>query len=140
MGNDLAQAWFERRTTRTGDWPLDRLLAGKRDAGARISVVIPALDEQASVGAVVAGVRQALMERAQLVDELVVIDSLSGDRTAEVARRHGATVHSVADIRPELGVRRGKGEALWKSQFVTTGDVLVFIDADLTEWGPHFVS
>jgi glucosyl-3-phosphoglycerate synthase len=138
--DDLAQAWFERRTTRTADWPLARLLAGKQEAGARISVVIPARDEQASVGAVVTGVRRALMERAQLVDELVVIDSLSTDRTAAVARSHGATVYSVADIRPELGVRRGKGEALWKSQFVTTGDVLVFIDADLTEWGPHFVS
>ena len=49
-------------------------------------------------------------------------------------------MHSVADIRPELGVQKGKGEALWKSLFVTSGDLLVFIDADLTEWGSHFVT
>ncbi len=33
----------------------------------------------------------------------------------------------------------GKGEAMWKSQFVTTGDVLVFMDADLLDWDTHFV-
>jgi glucosyl-3-phosphoglycerate synthase len=67
------------------------------------------------------------------------MDSLSSDRTAEVAANAGARVHSVADVRPDLGVHPGKGEALWKSQFVTSTDVIAFIDADLTEWGTHFV-
>ncbi|MBN9618283.1 MAG: glucosyl-3-phosphoglycerate synthase, partial [Actinobacteria bacterium] len=62
------------------------------------------------------------------------------DATADVARAAGAVVASVADVRPDLGVRAGKGEALWKSLFVTSGDLLVFIDADLTEWGTHFVT
>jgi glucosyl-3-phosphoglycerate synthase len=75
-----------------------------------------------------------------LVDELIVMDSLSRDETAAVARAAGATVHSVAEVRPDLGVQKGKGEALWKSQFVAKGDVLVFIDADLTSWGTHFVT
>ena len=49
-------------------------------------------------------------------------------------------MHRAGDIAPELGAYRGKGEALWKSLLVTHGDVLVFVDADLTSWGPHFVT
>lgn len=138
--NEVARAWFARNTSRTADWELDRLLAARAVSGATVSVVIPARNEAATIGPVVAQIRTALMEEAGLVDELVVMDSLSTDATAEVAADLGAQVHSVADVRPDLGVRAGKGEALWKSQFVTGSDVLVFIDADLTAWGPHFVS
>jgi glucosyl-3-phosphoglycerate synthase len=133
-----AREWFARRTSSAADWPLDRVVAAK--AGTRVSVVIPARNEEASVGEVVRMIRAELMTGAGLVDELVVMDSLSEDATAEVARDAGAAVYSVVDVAPELGVRAGKGEALWKSLFVATGDVLVFIDADLTEWGTHFVT
>jgi len=125
------QTWHWR------EWPAEALLEAKGRAGARISVVIPAHDEERTVGGVVAAIRAAL---APLVDEVVVIDSESGDRTAAVAGRAGATVHRARDIAPELGSHPGKGEALWKSLLVTSGDLLVFIDADLTHWGPHFVS
>jgi glucosyl-3-phosphoglycerate synthase len=103
-------------------------------------VVIPARDEAPTIAGIVDGIRTALIEQAPLVDELVVMDSDSADDTAAIARDHGAQVHAVRSVRPDLGGHAGKGEALWKSQFVTSGDVLVFIDADLTEWGPHFVS
>lgn len=132
-----AEDWFARRTSAAADWPLDRLLAAK--GGTRVSVVVPARDEEASVGEVVRQVRSELVD-AGLVDELVVMDSLSTDATAAVAEAAGARVVGVGDVLPELGVRAGKGEALWKSLFVTSGDVLAFIDADLTEWGPHFVT
>jgi glucosyl-3-phosphoglycerate synthase len=133
-----AQEWFDRRTSSAADWSLDRVAAAK--GGSRVSVVIPARDEEASVGEVVRMIRAELVDGAGLVDELVVMDSLSRDTTARVARAAGADVFSVAEVAPEVGVRTGKGEALWKSLFVTTGDVLVFIDADLTEWGTHFVT
>lgn len=107
---------------------------------ATVSVVIPARDEEATVGDVVAGVRRAWVEDVPLVDELVVIDSDSTDGTAEVARAAGAIVHAAAEVLPGLGPARGKGEALWKALHVTSGDVLVFLDADLVEWGTHFVS
>ncbi len=116
----------------------EELLAAK--GGTTVSVVIPARDEEATVGAVVAGVRRAWVEGVPLVDELVVIDSDSTDGTAAVAAAAGATVHAAREVLPGLGVARGKGEALWKSLHVTTGDVLVFLDSDLIEWGPHFVS
>lgn len=87
-----------------------------------------------------AGLRRELVETQPLVHELVVIDSDSTDDTPRVAADAGATVHRAADIAPHLGSHPGKGEALWKSLFVTTADLLVFVDADLTEWGPHFVT
>jgi glucosyl-3-phosphoglycerate synthase len=145
-----AQQWCAARTTASRDWPLSRVAELKRAAGARVSVVIPARNEAATIADVVRGIRAELVDAdaaagtagtaGPVVDELVVMDSLSTDDTAAVAAGAGADVHSVADVVPELGVRAGKGEALWKSLFVTTGDVLVFVDADLTDWGTHFVT
>ncbi len=103
-------------------------------------MVIPARDEEATIGGIVAGIRRELVDELRLVDELVVMDSDSTDSTGELARSAGARVFAVRDVRPDLGRFPGKGEALWKSLFVTTGDLLVFIDADLTHWGTHFVS
>ena len=120
--------------TSAADWSLERVSTLKSDA--TIAVVIPARDEEQSVGDVVSAIAHDL---GGFVDELVVMDSLSSDRTADVARQAGAHVFSVADIRPDLGVHPGKGEALWKSLFVTRADIVAFIDADLTEWGTHFV-
>ncbi len=80
------------------------------------------------------------MKDAPLLDEIVVIDSDSADATAEVAEQAGATVYRANEIAGEFGARKGKGEALWKSLFVVAGDVLVFVDGDLTRWGPHFVT
>ena len=125
------------RTVPVG-WSADALLAAKGDQ--RVTVVVPARDEEATVGAVVDGIRRAWVQDVPLVDELVVVDSDSTDATAAVARAAGATVHAAREILPDLGPARGKGEALWKSLHVTTGDVLAFLDADLIEWGPHFVS
>jgi glucosyl-3-phosphoglycerate synthase len=116
------------------DWSHGRITSIKGES--TLAVVIPARDEEGTIGQVVSAIAAELGE---LVDELVVMDSLSSDRTAEVAANAGARVHSVADVRPDLGVHPGKGEALWKSQFVTSTDVIAFIDADLTEWGTHFV-
>lgn len=124
---------------RHDEWSVEDLLSDKEAAGLTVSVVIPARDEESTVGAVVDAVRRAWVDEVSLVDELVVIDSDSVDATAERARAAGARVHAAADVRPDLPAARGKGEALWKSLHVTTGDVLVFLDADLLDWGPHFV-
>ncbi|HEX6248604.1 MAG TPA: glucosyl-3-phosphoglycerate synthase [Nocardioidaceae bacterium] len=129
-----------RPPQRWSDWTVEDLVDAKEARGLSVSLVLPARDEAATVGGIVARVRESMVEAARLVDEIVVIDSDSSDATAEVARTAGATVHPASSVRPDLGVRRGKGEAMWKSLFVTSGDVLVFMDADLTEWDTHFVS
>ncbi|MGA8256119.1 MAG: glucosyl-3-phosphoglycerate synthase [Nocardioides sp.] len=121
------------------DWSTDELLSAKQSAGVRVSLVVPARNEAATVGDVVSRVREALVDTVSLLDEIVVIDSDSTDATYDVATDAGATVHRSAEIRPELGSHPGKGEAMWKSQFVAQGDLLVFMDADLHDWDTHFV-
>ncbi|MFD6951742.1 glucosyl-3-phosphoglycerate synthase [Nocardiopsis sp. TSRI0078] len=132
--------WFERRTYRSSEWTVEQLVELKRRRGSTVSLVIPARDEAATVGGIVARVRTALQEEAPLLDEIVVMDSDSTDDTGARARAAGAAVHRVGDVRPELGHHRGKGEAMWKSLFVTSGDIIAFMDADLVEWDTHFVS
>ncbi len=125
------------RTLHWDDWTLDELVAAKGDLP--VSLVVPARNEASTVGDVVTRVRERLVDTVSLVDEVVVIDSDSTDATAEVAADAGAIVHRAADIRPELGSHPGKGEAIWKSLFVTRGELVVFMDADLTDWDTHFV-
>ena len=122
------------------DWTPEQLLSLK--GGRTVSVVVPARNEEATVAAVVERILADFVQAdaGGLVDEVVVIDSDSTDATAQVARSAGAKVFSARDIRAELGSVAGKGEALWKSQFVTAGDVVVFVDADLVDWGTHFVT
>jgi glucosyl-3-phosphoglycerate synthase len=104
-----------------------------------VSVVIPARNEERTVGEIVSRIAR-LGADTGLVDELVVMDSDSTDETSTVAAEAGATVHRAREVASHLDAFAGKGEALWKSLLVTKGDLLVFVDADLTEWGPHFVS
>jgi glucosyl-3-phosphoglycerate synthase len=104
-----------------------------------VSVVIPAKNEERTVAGVVSAIARLAAETG-LIDEVVVMDSDSTDATAVLAAQAGAAVHRARDVAPELGGWPGKGEALWKSLLVTKGDLLVFVDADLTHWGPHFVT
>jgi glucosyl-3-phosphoglycerate synthase len=137
-----ARAWFEHRTTSAtslDDLDLPALLRAKRWGNHRVSVVLPARDEEATVGRLVADVRERWIRRVPLVDELVVMDSDSTDATAAVARAAGADVVATGEVLPAHGSRPGKGEALWKSLAATTGDLLVFLDADLLGNVSHYV-
>ncbi|MFF4156143.1 glucosyl-3-phosphoglycerate synthase [Streptomyces sp. NPDC001678] len=135
------ERWLARRSWSAADRPLDQLLAAKGDTGTTVSVVLPALNEEATVGEIVATIRRELMsESVPLVDELVVLDSGSTDRTAEVAAAAGARVVHRDEILPRLPALPGKGEVLWRSLLVTTGDVVCFVDADLKDFSGTFVS
>ena len=127
------------RTSHWRDWPAELLATRKRELGVTVSVVIPARNEERTVGEVVSRIARLAADTG-LVDELVVIDSDSTDKTSATAAGAGATVHRAREVAPHLGTHPGKGEALWKSLLVTKGDLLVFVDADLTHWGPHFVT
>ncbi|MEU5611826.1 glucosyl-3-phosphoglycerate synthase [Streptomyces sparsogenes] len=135
------ERWLKERSWSADDRPLDLLLAAKRATGRTVSVVLPALDEEATVGEIAATIRRELMsEAAPLVDELVVLDSGSTDRTAEVAAAAGARVVHRDSLLPELPALPGKGEVLWRSLLATSGDIICFIDADLREFDARFVS
>ncbi|MFE6041595.1 glucosyl-3-phosphoglycerate synthase [Streptomyces sp. NPDC056452] len=136
------ERWLTRRSWSADDRPLDRLTAARaRDPHrARVSVVLPALNEEETVGAIVEEIRRELMEKVRLVDELVVIDSGSTDATAAVARRAGARVVHRDAILPRIPAVPGKGEVLWRSLLVTSGEIVCFIDADLKDFSADFVS
>jgi len=127
------------RTHRWQDWSLSDLVSAKEAGHLAVSLVVPAHNEGATVGDVVSRVRTALVDSVALLDEIVVIDSDSEDDTFAVAEDAGAIVYRSRDIRPDLGSQPGKGEAMWKSLFVTRGDLIVFMDADLIDWDTHFV-
>lgn len=131
--------WFERRTTALADWPVAEVLAAKQASATTVSVVLPALNEEATVGTIAAAIRHELIDRHPLVDELLVVDSGSDDRTAEVAAAAGARVVHRDAILPRLPSVGGKGEVLWRSLLATAGDLVVFVDADLERFRPELV-
>ncbi|QCU79217.1 glucosyl-3-phosphoglycerate synthase [Citricoccus sp. SGAir0253] len=135
MRQDVSD-WFAARSHRAGEWSPQDLLEAKGDC--TISVVLPARNEARTVGQIVGALRAELMEAVPLVDELVVVDSDSDDDTAEVARAAGAQVFRQDGILPGHGNVPGKGEALWKSLAVTSGDVVAFIDSDLRDFETAF--
>jgi glucosyl-3-phosphoglycerate synthase len=134
------ERWLRTRSWSVTDRPLHQVLAAKRAAGSTVSVVLPALNEEETVGDIVAVIRRDLVQRAPLVDELVVVDSGSTDRTAEVAAAAGARVVHRDEILPRIPAVPGKGEVLWRSLLATTGDIVCFVDADLREFSSDFVT
>lgn len=134
------ERWLTTRSWSLTDRPLHQLLAAKQRTNQSVSVVLPALNEEETVGDIVSVIRHDLMQQVPLVDEIVVVDSGSTDRTSQVAAAAGATVVHRDDILPRLPAVPGKGEVLWRSLLVTRGDIVCFIDADLKEFSSDFVS
>ncbi len=130
--------WFAESNYHHAEFAdLRRLVALKEQHNVTISLVLPTLNEAATVGPIVRAARMELMERVPLVDELLVIDSASTDETREVAAAEGARVVQHPDVLPEYGSYRGKGEALWKSLYETSGDIVVWCDTDVQDWEPR---
>ncbi|MGW0612713.1 glucosyl-3-phosphoglycerate synthase [Streptomyces sp. NPDC002788] len=134
------ERWLSTRSWSANERPLHRILAAKQRTGRTVSVVLPALNEEETVGDIASVIRHDLMLQVPLVDELVVVDSGSTDRTSEVAAAAGATVVHRDAILPRLPTVPGKGEVLWRSLLVTRGDIVCFVDADLRDFSSDFVS
>jgi glucosyl-3-phosphoglycerate synthase len=133
----IVEAWMTYRTSNATKWTAAQLARAKTGP---VSVVIPAHNEEATVGAIVATIRRRLMDQIPLVDEIVVVDSRSTDATATVAAVAGARVVSQDDITRGLPRLEGKGDALWAGLAASTGDVVAFVDGDLREFSAHFVT
>ncbi|MGH8886374.1 MAG: glucosyl-3-phosphoglycerate synthase [Egibacteraceae bacterium] len=132
----MRNTWFARRTYHTDDFDLDDLAARKAARGLRVSVVLPARDEAETISGVVSA---ATALREKLVDEVVVLDGGSTDGTRKLAEAAGATTFDDAEVLRRLGPVLGKGDALWRSLTVTSGDLVVFIDTDIRNPDPRFV-
>jgi glycosyltransferase involved in cell wall biosynthesis len=136
----LVDKWFAENTFHADEFSdLKQLMALKQEQGSTISLALPSLNEEQTIGKVISTIKKSLMDDVHLLDEIVLIDSASTDNTRQIARDLGIPVHIHQDLLPELGARAGKGEALWKSLLVTKGDIIVWIDTDITNIHPRFV-
>lgn len=136
----LVDKWFAENTFHGEEFKdLNYLLSLKERQGLTISLALPALNEEETVGKVIATIQNALMRAVPILDEIVLMDSNSTDRTREIAADLGVPVYIHQEVLPKYGARKGKGEALWKSLYCTRGDLIIWIDTDIVNIGPHFV-
>lgn len=133
--------WLETNTFHHSEfWDMQELLRAKREAGVTISLCVPSLNEEATIGKEVIVFKSELMDRYPFVDEFAVIDSGSTDRTLEIAASYGADTYLSADILPDYGDKPGKGENLWKAIHQLKGDIICYVDADIKNIHPKFVT
>ncbi|MEZ5304099.1 MAG: glucosyl-3-phosphoglycerate synthase [Verrucomicrobiales bacterium] len=139
--SDQIEPWLQSNTFHHSEfWDLRKLAELKQEKGLSISVCIPTLNEEATIGKEIIIIKSELMDRYPLIDEIAVIDSGSTDRTQEIARSFGADVYFSGDILPGQGFKRGKGENLWKAIHQLKGDIVCYVDADIRNIHPRFVS
>lgn len=132
--------WFAENTFSGDEFAdIERLLHWKRRQGVTISLALPALNEAATIGPLIDALKAPLYDAAPLLDEIVLIDSNSTDDTRALARLRDIPVHIHQRILPQYGAFAGKGEALWKSLYVTRGDIVVWVDTDIHDIHPRFV-
>jgi glucosyl-3-phosphoglycerate synthase len=128
----MNKGWLKKNTFHYTDFSdLGRLVEEKQKKNLAISLCLPTLNEEKTIAKEIVIMKSELMSRYPLLDEIVVIDSGSTDQTRKIARSYGANVYEATDILPDLEQFKGKGENLWKALFVTKGDIIVYIDADI---------
>ncbi len=136
----VVDKWFAENTFHAGEFrDIGKLVEMKERQGLTVSVGLPTLNEEKTIGLVIKRVKAMLMDRYPLIDQILVVDSESEDRTVAIARDLGVEVKLHTEILPELGSRRGKGEALWKSLYALDGDIVAWIDTDIRNIQPRFV-
>jgi len=124
--------WLKENTFHYSEFgDLSQLVDEKQKKNLKISLCLPTLNEEKTIAKEIIIMKSELMSRFPLVDELVVIDSGSTDNTVAIARSFGADVYDANAILPDLEQFKGKGENLWKALYITTGDIIVYIDADI---------
>ena len=134
------ERWFGESNFHHAEFAdLRRLVTLKDKQKLTVSLVLPTLNEEETIGPIVRRAIREMVGRVPLLDEILVIDSASTDRTREIAEAEGARVVQHPDILSRYGSFTGKGEALWKSVYETTGDIIVWADTDVKNWHPRMV-
>ncbi len=136
----MDNSWLQKNTFYHSQFSnLEHLVLEKRRKGLSISLCLPTLNEEKTIAKEIIIMKSELMTRFPLLDEIIVVDSGSTDRTLEIAAEYGADVYTASDILPDLKDFKGKGENLWKALYVTRGDIIVYLDADIKNVHHRFV-
>jgi len=135
-----SRQWLQQRTFHHSTfWDIKRLVEEKQRQGLCISLCLPTLNEEKTIGQEIIILKAELADRYPLLDEIAVIDSGSEDRTCEIAASFGADVYIASEHLTEHGNHRGKGENLWKALYLLRGDIIVYVDTDIKNIHPRFV-
>lgn len=136
----LVDKWFAENTFDSNEFSdIENLLVSKENAGLSISLALPSLNEEETIGEIIKIAKENFYERYQLLDEIILVDSGSTDRTRDIAESYGIPVFLNQDILKEYGVRIGKGEVLWKSLYLTSGDIIFWVDTDIKNFSPKYI-
>jgi glucosyl-3-phosphoglycerate synthase len=131
--------WISRNTFHHSQfWDLKQLIESKAKQGLTISLCLPTLNEEKTIGKEVILFKSELIDRYPLLDEIAIIDSGSTDKTCEIAGSFGAAVYHSSEILPQYGEKKGKGENLWKAVYQLKGDIICYVDADIANIHPRF--
>jgi len=134
------EEWFKKRCFRAESYcDVDALVEAKKEKGETISVVIPSLNEEENIGKVIRTIREELVDKKPLVDEIIVMDGGSEDDTKKVARKEGARFYLSSEVLKRYSGEKGKGDNLWKGLYTSKGSIIVYLDADLENIHPRFV-
>jgi glucosyl-3-phosphoglycerate synthase len=136
----MNNTWLKTNTFHYSEFrDLDRLVKAKQEKKLTISLCLPTLNEESTIAKEIVIMRSELMTRHPLLDEIVVIDSGSTDNTRDIAASYGADVYEATKTLPHLPPYQGKGENLWKALYITRGDIIVYLDADIKNIHHRFV-
>ncbi len=135
-----SEKWLAERTFHHSNfWDIKWLVEEKQRQGLSISLCLPTLNEEKTIGKEIVILRSELVDRYPLLDEIAVVDSGSNDRTCEIAESFGADVYIASEQLTEHGNHPGKGENLWKALYLLRGDIIVYVDTDIKNIHPRFV-
>ena len=136
----LSEKWLAERTFHHSTfWDIKRLVEEKERQGLSISLCLPTLNEEKTIGQEIVILKAELADRYPLLDEIAVVDSGSSDRTCEIASSFGADVYVASEHLTEHGTHLGKGENLWTALYLLRGDIIVYVDTDIKNIHPRFV-
>ncbi|MCJ7623436.1 MAG: glucosyl-3-phosphoglycerate synthase, partial [Anaerolineaceae bacterium] len=136
----LVDKWFAENTFDADEFGnIDYLIERKEALGLTISLALPTLNEEKTIGKVIKVAKTKFMDEKHLLDEIILVDSNSTDRTREIARSYGIPTYINDEVLSKYGVRQGKGEGLWKSLYLTSGDIIFWVDTDIRNFNPKFI-
>lgn len=132
--------WLQTRTYHHSEFSnISELVERKQQKNLSISLCFPTLNEEKTIGKSVVLMKSELIDRYPLLDEIAVIDSGSTDKTLSIARTFGADTYIASEYLCENGSFTGKGENLWKALYLLKGDIIVYVDADISNIHHRFV-
>lgn len=134
------EEWFEKNKFKCDSFrDIKRLVKIKKEKKLKITVCIPTLNEESTIGKVISTLKKPLMDNHKLIDEIIVVDSGSTDNTGKIAKENGAKFYLAERYLKSAGKARGKGENLWKSLYLAEGDIICWVDADIKNIHARFV-